>query len=137
LTGWAGPPNLNLNLKVRVNFMRGGNWNGWLLGGVLAIAAGGACAAFTPIAPPLSQADADRLTARGQAVTLGELEEGRSLFVGRCAACHRLPRPDAYGTDRWPVFVDEMAARAQLTPPQAGAVLRYLLAARQASAQDR
>ena len=117
--------------------MHGGNRNGWLLGALLALAACTGCAAFAPIAPPMSQADADRLTARGQAVTLGELEEGRSLFVGRCAACHRLPRPDAYGTDRWPVFVDEMAARAQLTRPQAGAVLRYLLAAREASAPKR
>ncbi|HVR60964.1 MAG TPA: hypothetical protein VMU50_03650, partial [Polyangia bacterium] len=104
----------------------------WLLGAVLAAAG---CAAFAPIAPALNQADADRLTARGPAVTLAELQEGRSLYIGRCAACHRLPRPDAYGTDRWPIFVDEMAARAQLTPPQAGAVLHYLLAARESADQ--
>lgn len=102
---------------------------GWLLGVGLALAG---CAA-APIAPPLGQSDADRLTARGQAVTLAELQQGRSLFVGRCASCHILPRPAAYGTDRWPAFIDEMAARAQLSPPQAGAVLRYLLAARDVS----
>lgn len=94
------------------------------------IAAG--CAAFAPIAPPLHQADADRLSARGQAVTLSELQDGRSLYVGRCAGCHRLPRPDAYLPDRWAGFVDEMSARAKLTAPEARAVLHYVLAARDA-----
>jgi mono/diheme cytochrome c family protein len=127
-----------LNLKIRVNFVQGsskrkrarpGRPAAWLLGAALAAAS---CAALQPVAPVLNQADADRLTARGQPVSLGELQEGRSLFVARCAACHRLPPPDAYGPERWPTFVDEMAARAQLTPPQATTVLRYLLAARDA-----
>ena len=103
----------------------------WPLWIALALAGTG-CAAFQPTAPILNQADADRLTARGQPVSLGELQEGRSLYVARCASCHRLPPPEAYSPERWPAFVDEMAARAQLTSPQATTVLRYLLAARDA-----
>jgi mono/diheme cytochrome c family protein len=77
----------------------------------------------------MNQADAARLSARGQPTTVAELAEGRTLFVARCAACHRLPRPTDVSADKWPSFVDEMAARSKLAPPQAGAVLRYLLAA--------
>jgi mono/diheme cytochrome c family protein len=83
----------------------------------------------TAAAPVMNQADAVRLSARGQPTTVAELAEGRTLFVARCAACHRLPRPDAVPVDKWPSFIDEMAARSKLAPPQAVAVLRYLLAA--------
>ena len=109
---------------------RGNKFIVWLLSGCAVIASG--CAVFAPIAPPLNQADADRLSARGQPVTLSELQDGRSLYVGRCAGCHRLPRPDAYLPDRWAGFVDEMSARAKLTAPEARAVLHYVLAARDA-----
>ncbi|HXI54824.1 MAG TPA: hypothetical protein VNO55_02110 [Polyangia bacterium] len=107
-------------------------WLPAVIGLVLAAGSLGAagCAGWeTSSAPVMNQADAVRLSARGQPTTVAELAEGRTLFVARCAACHRLPRPDAVPADKWPNFIDEMAARSKLAPPQAGAVLRYLLAA--------
>jgi mono/diheme cytochrome c family protein len=131
-----------LILKVRVNFMtrrffirRRPRPRPWLRAAIgLALVAGlfgvPGCAGWeTTSAPVLNQADAARLSARGQPTTVAELTEGRSLFVARCAACHRLPRPADVSADKWPTFIDEMAARSKLAPPQAGAVLRYLLAA--------
>jgi hypothetical protein len=85
--------------------------------------------------PVLTPADAARLTARGQPTTVEELQQGRGLFVGRCAACHLLPRPEGYRAEQWPTFVREMTARAKLNTSEADRVLRYLIAASEAPAR--
>jgi hypothetical protein len=100
---------------------------------VLGVFLGGIVACTSAGAPPLlSPADAARLTARGQPTTVEELQQGRTLFVGRCASCHLLPRPEGYRADQWPTFVREMTARAKLNASEADRLLRYLIAASEA-----
>lgn len=110
-----------------------GLWRRWSRGlavATLALLAGGCGALSGAQAPVLSQTDATRLSEGGRPTTVAELTQGRALFVARCASCHALPQPADYATNRWPKFVDEMAARAKLDGPEASAVLHYLLAAR-------
>ncbi|HEX3694819.1 MAG TPA: hypothetical protein VH374_05450 [Polyangia bacterium] len=102
----------------------------WQVLAGLGLLAGGCASLGGAPAPVLNQTDAARLSQSGQPTTVAELGQGRALFVARCASCHALPQPADYATDKWPRFVDEMAARAKLDGPEANAVLHYLLAAR-------
>lgn len=68
--------------------------------------------------------------AKGQAVNLATLREGRTLFVHRCIECHTLPPVWHYSTGDWPDVVDSMAARASLKRAERDAIVAYILAAR-------
>jgi len=59
--------------------------------------------------------------------TEGDLERGRTAYVRRCAACHRLHRPSELPPARWPAVVGEMTARAKLSSVEAADITRYLV----------
>jgi cytochrome c5 len=59
-----------------------------------------------------------------------ELTTGRSLYLARCAKCHALPNVAEHPASEWPGIVADMSKRSGLRPPQAQAVLAYVLAAR-------
>ena len=61
-------------------------------------------------------------------VELADLQNGRSLVVSKCGACHRPPMPADHGANEWPVMLDEMSARAHLDFMQRRLIRQYLVA---------
>jgi len=61
-------------------------------------------------------------------VELADLQNGRSLVVAKCGACHRPPMPTDHGATEWPVMLDEMSARAHLDFMQRRLIQEYLVA---------
>jgi mono/diheme cytochrome c family protein len=85
--------------------------------GVLASGCGG------PWIPAATPADAARAS-----TTVEELDRGRALLLNRCGACHATPSPRDRAAADWPAQVEEMRARARLSPEDAAAVTRYVVA---------
>jgi mono/diheme cytochrome c family protein len=63
------------------------------------------CAAALPHA---TDADAVRVTATFPGATVASLEQGRALYVERCAGCHQLREPASEAPLAWPHLVAEM-----------------------------
>jgi uncharacterized membrane protein len=74
-------------------------------------------AACAPSPPRATAADAARAN-----VALAELEQGRTIVVGKCAACHVAPMP----TDDWQSTMDDMSQRAKLDANQRRLAEQYL-----------
>ena len=90
---------------------------------VAAVAACGGAAVPEPTA-----ADATRGRAQFPGLTLSELHQGRSLYMGRCGSCHVLKRPAELSPEQWQAEVDEMRAKngVKLSDDEARAIVRYL-----------
>jgi hypothetical protein len=73
--------------------------------------------------PPVTQADAIRAN-----LALGDLDQGRTLLVGKCSGCHAAPLPDAQPIARWPRELDDMGRRAKLDAQQRKLIEQYLIA---------
>lgn len=73
-----------------------------------------------------SARDARWASEKWPGTTVAELEEGRSVFVARCAGCHNLPNPGSKSPEEWGNVVGEMATGARLTAADQDLVLRYL-----------
>jgi cytochrome c5 len=63
----------------------------------------------------------------GQVTTLDALKVGRSLYIGRCGACHSLKDPGALEPGDWPEMVQRMAENAKLNEDQQRAITQYLV----------
>lgn len=75
-------------------------------------------------APPVATTvDAERAH-----VALTELNEGRTLLVGKCGGCHRAPSPTEHAAHEWPKQLDEMAARSNLNDRERAKIEAYLVA---------
>jgi mono/diheme cytochrome c family protein len=79
------------------------------------------CAGSAP--PGATAADAARAH-----TSVAALEQGRSLYMAHCGACHVPPAPTSQPVSAWPGHVDEMQTRAHLTPQEASLVKQYLVA---------
>ncbi|HLP76004.1 MAG TPA: cytochrome c [Candidatus Paceibacterota bacterium] len=71
------------------------------------------------LAAATSAAGADGLTAR-------ELKDGRRLYVGKCARCHKLYDPAKYSEAEWRSWMDKMSRKAKLKADQKELLERYL-----------
>lgn len=58
------------------------------------------------------------------------LSAGRALFLNRCIQCHALPEVAQFNAARVTTIVATMSGRANLSPEQHDAVLKYLLTVR-------
>lgn len=90
----------------------------------LAFVAIAGCAAA--LARPTAD-DVRRATMRWPDATMAELEHGRELYVARCASCHHLYLPRDEAVSKWPAVLDDMGARAHLSPDERQAIERFLL----------
>lgn len=90
-----------------------------LVGTALWIGMLASCAAPPPIA---TASDAARAN-----IALAELEQGRTLLLGKCGGCHRPPLPASQQVTAWPKQVDTMAARSKITDEQHRLILQYLV----------
>src|SRR6478609_366829 len=102
-----------------------------LLLGLVAAACGGSAV------PMPTSADAARGSGRYPDLTVNELSQGRSLYLGRCGSCHALRRPGELAPERWPAEVSEMRTKngVKLSDDEARALERYLVVTSSASAQ--
>ena len=83
-----------------------------------------ACAS---LAPRPTAADVARAPARTPALTLTDLEQGRTIYLRRCASCHQPFDPASQRADSWPHYVDKMKQRARLSDSDANRVVDYLV----------
>jgi cytochrome c2 len=58
------------------------------------------------------------------------LVQGRTVFLNRCIQCHALPKVAGFDAPRLTAIVARMSGRANLSPEQHQAVLKYLLTVR-------
>lgn len=79
------------------------------------------CAAGAP--PVATSVDAER-----SHVAVAQLNEGRTLLVGKCGGCHRAPSPHEHTAFDWPKQLDEMAARSNLNAVERQKIEAYLVA---------
>jgi hypothetical protein len=95
--------------------------------GLPALAAACWLSACATLAPHPTEVDVARAPARTPPITLAGLEQGRTLYVRRCASCHRPFEPASKSADSWPGYIDNMKQRAHLSDVDAGLVLDYLI----------
>lgn len=67
-----------------------------------------ALAACAPALPRPSAADTSIAQRRWPSATLPTLEQGRALYVRRCAGCHSLKDPKAIPAEAWPDKIAKM-----------------------------
>lgn len=96
---------------------------------VLALAIGALAGCASSLGTPTS-ADARLVAARWPGTTLGELQQGRRLYVATCAGCHNLRDPASLPPERWEKEVNEMRGRkgVHLGADDARLIIRYLSA---------
>jgi cytochrome c2 len=63
--------------------------------------------------------------------TLAELQQGRTLFINNCGACHSLYSPDSYSVSQWKNIISQMAPRTSMTSSQVTLVTKYVCKGKQ------
>lgn len=58
--------------------------------------------------------------------TLEELQQGRTLYINNCGACHSLYSPDDFSAGNWKSIIPTMAPRTTLTAAQIILVTKYV-----------
>lgn len=79
--------------------------------------------------PPVN---AEFLAAAKSSVAKEKLEEGRTLYMTRCAECHDLEMLDSRSVSGWKSMVSKMAGKAHLKGNQEQLIVEYLTAAKEA-----
>jgi mono/diheme cytochrome c family protein len=84
------------------------------------------CAAALPHA---TAADATRVSSAFPGTTQPRLEQGRSVYVERCAGCHELREPASEAPLAWPRLVAEMRDEhgVHLTREEEQGIVSYLV----------
>lgn len=77
--------------------------------------------------PAVSPADADHASSRWPGTSVDDLNQGRQLYIARCASCHQPVPPADVPAAEWPGHVAEMKERSKLDDHQADLVVRYLV----------
>jgi hypothetical protein len=80
--------------------------------------------------PRVSSEQAAKAAERWPGVTLEQLEDGRTLYVNKCAGCHNLRLPESRSAEAWPSILDRMQIKAKLTDDQKTHILQYILTVR-------
>lgn len=58
--------------------------------------------------------------------TLAELQQGHTIYISSCGACHGLYSPDSFSKSGWSSVLANMAPRAGLSSAQTALVLKYV-----------
>jgi cytochrome c5 len=80
-----------------------------------------------------SQADVDRVASKYPGYTIGQLNEGRSLYEANCGTCHELQKPSKKDEAGWHQIVPPMVAKVNKKQPgklnseHEQLILRYLV----------
>lgn len=87
-----------------------------------ALTAGG-CVSLEESAPTTAT-----LAAQGHSAHGAALEEGRNIYITRCAKCHRVYPVRQYSSAEWSDILPEMVAKSKLPPADEAAVRGYVSA---------
>lgn len=63
--------------------------------------------------------------------TLVELQEGRTLYINNCGACHSLYSPDLYPVSGWKSIISQMGPKTSMTSAQITLVTKYVCRGKQ------
>ena len=85
-----------------------------------------ACAAKKTTAS-LTDADADRASAKYPGASLATLQQGKTLYEENCGTCHGLKNPSAYNEEQWGKHVKRMAPKAKIDKATEGLILQYVV----------
>lgn len=55
-----------------------------------------------------------------------ELQQGRTLYINNCGACHNLYSPDSYTPTNWQNILSSMVPRTSLSTADADLVYKYV-----------
>ena len=69
-------------------------------------------------------------SARAQGLSPSEIKEARTIYLGKCAKCHKLHDPLRYTDAEWDIWMRKMNRKARLSPKQAALLSQYLLGVR-------
>src|SRR5947209_13583513 len=58
-----------------------------------------------------------------------ENEQGRKLYIAKCARCHKLYDPRNYSDQEWQTWMVKMAKKSKLSPDQQEEISHYVEAA--------
>ena len=58
--------------------------------------------------------------------SLKDLQQGRTLYINSCGACHGLPARDSYSVQDWNAILHNMVARTRLSASEAELVAKYV-----------
>jgi len=94
--------------------------------GLAAVALASLASCAGPHVPPVTPQQAQAAQAHWPGMTVAELDRGRSLYLGRCSACHDLVPPERYSAAEWPGYIAKMKERAHLGDEDARAVEAFL-----------
>lgn len=84
----------------------------------------------TPGLLPPAESDAASAKARWNDASLAQLNEGYSLYKGKCGSCHYLYRPDKFSNEKWTHEIFEMSKKITLDSSQVSLITRYILTAK-------
>ena len=85
-----------------------------------------ACAA-KKTAVVISDAAANRASAKYPGATLATLQQGKTLYEDNCGKCHGLKSPTAYNEEQWGKHVKRMAPKAKIDKPTEDLILQYVV----------
>jgi cytochrome c5 len=85
-----------------------------------------ACAA-KKTAVVISDADANRASAKYPGATFATLQQGKMLYENNCGKCHGLKSPTAYNEEQWGKHVKRMAPKAKIDKPTEDLILQYVV----------
>lgn len=81
--------------------------------------------ALVAIGPAILLPGCAATSAGGEGTTTAR-STGSRIWAGTCNRCHNLRPPRQFAAEEWPVVVDHMRTRADLTKSEAEAVAAYL-----------
>jgi len=58
--------------------------------------------------------------------TLGELQQGRTLYINNCNSCHGLYSPDNYTSAQWKSIISNMGPRTGMSSSEILLVTKYV-----------
>jgi hypothetical protein len=58
--------------------------------------------------------------------SLEKLQQGRSLYINKCASCHNLHLPSSYTGTEWAALLNKMQKRAKIDNVQKEQIAAYL-----------
>lgn len=81
---------------------------------LLALGLAASLSACLPVLVQPTLEDAAWGQRRWPSLTLDELQEGRAIYVRKCAGCHHLHRPQEYDADAWRDLIQKMIEKQEV-----------------------
>jgi hypothetical protein len=66
-------------------------------------------------------------------ISVQEISDANSLYVAKCAKCHKFYHPADYAQRDWDIWMRKMSRKSKLKPAQEELLTRYLAAFRPAT----